>query len=348
MRLLVVHTWLRGNLGDVLQASVLLRGLRELGPSVLDLGGYPARPGAGARELVALADHHVPEPFAWHLHLAPAALNTRLFEPAWRKRRAALFSRYDAIVSAPGPFLAEYDARWHAALEDLDVAVELGMPFILSSHSIGPLPDAALARLRRATVCVAREGATHDYLAAHGVSSVRAADYAFLFPFREVLAEQPPAAVAGPYRVLILRSRNLKAGRIERTPSGLRLGDHQVPLSVGEKLVVATSDAHRDRRFVRALSARLATDSVVCGSVAELLALISGSTGVISDRYHPIICAVALGKPAEILPNKEAHKMDGLKGLVGGHELEALRALSRGGLDAVKRALAPARGEARA
>src|SRR5690349_8277120 len=169
MRLLVVHTWLRGNLGDVLQASVLLRGLRELGPSVLDLGGYPARPGAGARELVALADHHVPEPFAWHLHLAPAALNTRLFEPAWRKRRAALFSRYDAIVSAPGPFLAEYDARWHAALEDLDVAVELGMPFILSSHSIGPLPDAALARLRRATVCVAREGATHDYLAAHGV-----------------------------------------------------------------------------------------------------------------------------------------------------------------------------------
>src|SRR5688500_18659485 len=110
MRLLVVHTWLRGNLGDVLQASVLLRGLRELRPSTLDLGGFPRMPGAGARELVALADRHVPEPFAWHLHLAPAALRARFLEPDWRRRRAALFSRYDAIVSAPGPFLAEYDA----------------------------------------------------------------------------------------------------------------------------------------------------------------------------------------------------------------------------------------------
>jgi polysaccharide pyruvyl transferase WcaK-like protein len=72
----------------------------------------------------------------------------------------------------------------------------------------------------------------------------------------------------------------------------------------------------------------------------ELLALIAGSTGVISDRYHPIICAVALGKPAEILPNKEAHKMEGLKGLVGENELDSLRALSRAGLDAVKGALA--------
>jgi polysaccharide pyruvyl transferase WcaK-like protein len=351
MRLLVVHTWLRGNLGDVLQASVLMRGLRELRPSALDLGGYPARPGAGARELVALADRHVPEAFAWPLHVAPQVVRARLLEPAWRRRRAALFARYDAIVSAPGPFLAEYDARWDAALADLDVARDLGMPFVLSSHSIGPLPDAALARLRRATVCVARESATHAYLAAHGVESVRSADYAFLFPFREVLSAGRLPVAPGPYRLLVLRSRNLKAGRIERTATHLRLGEHEVPLARGEKLLVATSDAHRDRRFVRALSARLATDSVVCGSVAELLSLISDSSGVISDRYHPIICGVALGKPVEILPNKEAHKMDGLKGLVEGHGLEALRALSQAGLDAVKGALAtlgPTRPEARA
>jgi polysaccharide pyruvyl transferase WcaK-like protein len=165
-----------------------------------------------------------------------------------------------------------------------------------------------------------------------------------------VLTRQPVQPTRGSYRLLILRSRNLKAGRIERTPLALRLGEHEVPLAPGEKLLVATSDAQRDRRFVRALSARLGTDSVVCGSVAELLTLISGSTGVISDRYHPIICGVALGKPVEILPNKEAHKMDGLKGLVGGHELETLRALSRAGLDAVKNALGSvaARGEARA
>jgi polysaccharide pyruvyl transferase WcaK-like protein len=306
MRLLVVHTWLRGNLGDVLQASVLLRGLRELRPSALELGGFPRKPGAGARELVALADRHVPEPFAWHLHLAPAALAKRVLEPDWRKRRAALFSRYDAVVSAPGPFLAEYDARWHAALADLDVARDLEMPFVLSSHSIGPLPEAALARIRRASVCVAREGATHDYLAKHGVPSVRSADYAFLFPFREVLASASAPAVSGAYRVLILRSRNVKAGRVERTFTGLRLGEHEIPLAPAEKLVVATSDAHRDRRFVRALASRLGTASVVCGSVMEVLALIAGSSGVVADRDLPVICAGGRGRRAEILPYKEA------------------------------------------
>ena len=44
MRLLVVHAWMKGNLGDALQLTVLLTALRELRPRVLHLAGFPASP----------------------------------------------------------------------------------------------------------------------------------------------------------------------------------------------------------------------------------------------------------------------------------------------------------------
>jgi polysaccharide pyruvyl transferase WcaK-like protein len=72
--------------------------------------------------------------------------------------------------------------------------------------------------------------------------------------------------------------------------------------------------------------------------VAELVALVAGSSGVVSDRYHPAICAALLGKPARILANREPHKMQGLEGLLD-RPLEELRALARAGLGAVRDAL---------
>ena len=71
----------------------------------------------------------------------------------------------------------------------------------------------------------------------------------------------------------------------------------------------------------------------------ELVALVAGSSGVVSDRYHPAICAAVLGKPAAVLPNREPHKMHGLQSLLGDHSLERLQALARAGLDAVRDAI---------
>ncbi len=340
MKLLVIHTWLRGNLGDVLQCSVLLRSLRELGPTALDLAGYPATPGEGARELVALADRHLPEPFAWHWRFAPAAARAMALEPHWRRQRAALFSRYDAIVSAPGPFLAEYDARSPSALADLDVAADLGIPLLLASHSIGPLPADSLRRVGRATLCVAREDRTFEYLRTHGLRAERSADLAFLFPYQSTLAESRVAPwVHGRYRLLFLRARNLPVGSVRWCADGLRCGSRVIGLDPGEQVVVATSDTPRDGRFVARLSRSLGVRAVECRSVAELVALIAGSTGVVSDRYHPAICAAVLGKPAELLSNHEPHKMLGLQGLLREHGLDALRDLARAGLGAVHAAL---------
>jgi len=340
MRLLVVHTWLKGNLGDVLQASVLLRALRELQPTALDLGGYPRVPGKGAAELVALADRHVPEPFPWYFRFVPGRPRRRFVEPLWRAQRAALFRRYDAVVSAPGPFLAAYDYRAPAALLDIALARELGIPFILSSHSIGPLKPAQLAGLKAASVCVAREKSTFDYLAAHGVPSVQAADYAFLYPFEEHLRHGPRTApLAGPFRLVCLRSNNFPLEEIERRGTSLRCGPHEFPFAREERIVLVTSDPKKDTKFLAKLAQKLDAPAVNCLSVPELVRLVAASTGVISDRYHPAICGRVLGKPVEVVVNREPHKMEGLKALLAQHDLAALQGLSRAGLDAVRAAL---------
>jgi polysaccharide pyruvyl transferase WcaK-like protein len=356
MRLLVVHAWLRGNLGDVLQLSVLLSGLRELAPRALDLAGFPSPPDDGARDAVALADRLLPEPFPWYRALAPAALDRALLDPLWRKRRARLFAGYDAIVCAPGPYLADYDARAPGALSDICLARDLGLPLVLSSHSIGPLDPDALTAVGRATTCVAREPATFEYLRARGIPSVRSADLAFLYPYEAKLGAPddaaggrgpgvarvgpvaPVAPPAPPYRLVFLRSNNLDAGALRLDAGGLFEGSRPIAPASGEPIVLATSDCRRDRRFLSRVARRLGLPWVGCRTVTELVALVAGSSGVVSDRYHPAICAASLGRPARILANREPHKMQGLDDLLD-RPLEELRALARAGLAAVRDAL---------
>jgi polysaccharide pyruvyl transferase WcaK-like protein len=73
--------------------------------------------------------------------------------------------------------------------------------------------------------------------------------------------------------------------------------------------------------------------------VPELVRLIGGSSGVVSDRYHPAICAAALGKPAQVISNREPHKMQGLSNLLAHNTLEELQDLARAGLHTLRDAL---------
>jgi polysaccharide pyruvyl transferase WcaK-like protein len=67
-----------------------------------------------------------------------------------------------------------------------------------------------------------------------------------------------------------------------------------------------------------------------------LVQLVGGSSGVVSDRYHPAICGAVLGKPAQVLPNREPHKMQGLKDLLADRPLEEVQRLARRGLDTMR------------
>jgi polysaccharide pyruvyl transferase WcaK-like protein len=335
MRILVLHAWMKGNLGDVLQLSVLLSALRELQPRTLDLAGYPARPAEETAELLRVADRYLPDPFPRYWTFTPGPLAAALVEPRWRRRRRTLFARYDAIVCAPGPYLAEYDPRAVSALCDIDVAAGMGLPVVLASHSIGPLGDGGLAVVSRAAAVVAREPATHQYLMTRGLSSVASADLAFLYPYPR--GEEPP--VAPLYRLLFLRSNNLRADRLRLDGGVLFEGSRPIAEAGDAPFVLATSDRRRDARFLARASRALGVRAVVCRSVAELSRLIEGSAGVTSDRYHPAICAAVLGRPAQVLPNREPHKMQGLQDLLAAGRVDELQARARAGLDAVRAAL---------
>jgi polysaccharide pyruvyl transferase WcaK-like protein len=336
VRILVLHAWLRGNLGDVLQLSVLLSGLRELRPRALDLAGFPASPADAAAEVLALTDQYLADPFIRSWHFAPAAVARLVFEPWWTRRRKALFSRYDAIVCAPGPYLADYDARAPSALCDIRIARELGLPLVLASHSIGPLSREKLQAVAGVTACIAREPATHDYLRQREISSFPSADLAFLYPYS---VQSGPGLIDPPYRLVFLRSNNLKSDALRTQNGALFEGSTLIAEASSDRLVLATSDYRRDARFLAAAARRLGVPWVGCRTVTELVQLVRGSSSVVSDRYHPAICAAVLGKPAQVLSNREPHKMQGLKGLIDGRPLGELQGLARRGLDAVREAL---------
>jgi polysaccharide pyruvyl transferase WcaK-like protein len=336
MKLLVVHAWLKGNLGDALQLTVLLTALRELRPRVLDLAGFPASPSEALAGVLALSDRFIADPFAWYWKSTPGPIVNVWLEPRWRARRKALFAGYDAIISAPGPFLADYDRRAPGALADIAAATELGRLVILSSHSIGPLSPEALGIVARASIRIAREPWTHAYLEARGIDSVSSADLAFLYPYERELGPPP---IAPPYRVLFLRSNNLRTRALRLVDGALYEGSRTIAPASPLPIVLATSDRRRDERFITSAARRLGVPSVVCHSVAELVQLIAGASEVVSDRYHPAICGAVLGKRTRVLPNREPHKMGGLSALLDQRPLGELQAAARAGVSALHDAL---------
>jgi polysaccharide pyruvyl transferase WcaK-like protein len=328
MKILVLHAWLKGNLGDVLQLSVLLSALRNLEPHTLDLAGFPPRPAPETHEVLSLADRYLPDTFPWYWAVAPSVAGRLLFEPWWTARRRSLFSRYDAIVCAPGPYLADYDPRVTSALCDLAVAGELRRPVVLASHSIGPLGPKGLSIVNHTTLRIAREATTHRYLHERGISAVLSADLAFLYPYA------PRATRAGRQtRLVFLRSNNLDVRRLRLAEDGALVHGSQLIVSASpEPLVLATSDHRRDGRFLARVARRLGVPWIPCRSVQEMVDLVDSASEVVSDRYHPAICAAALGKPARVIENREPHKMRGLQSLLAERPLQDLQELARTGL----------------
>jgi polysaccharide pyruvyl transferase WcaK-like protein len=185
-------------------------------------------------------------------------------------------------------------------------------------------------------VRIARESATHEYLRERGVSTILAADYAFLYPYDRT---DRRTQMEGRYRLAFLRSNNLNARRLRIEGGALLEGSRLISEAAPDPLVLTTSDYRRDGRFLEKASQALGVRWIACRSVDELVTLIGSSSGVVSDRYHPAICAAVLGKPAQVIPNREPHKMQGLTNLLADSTLDQLQALARTGLDAVRAAL---------
>jgi polysaccharide pyruvyl transferase WcaK-like protein len=348
VRILVVHGWVTGNLGDVLQTTVLLEHLRSLGPTRLDLAGWPHVPAAGCAPMLAPVDRFLPED-AWREkpRRPLPQLRRALRSGRWIVERARLFREYDVVLSAPGPFLSDADPRSRMALHDLRAARLVGRPFVLASHSIGPLDDAGLRALRATDLIVSREPDTHDYLTTHGVRSENAADLAFLFPLRaraDRPASRPSGGLGREHRLAFLRSDNLDLRRLRFEAGALRVGEVEVIGPARTKLVLATSDPHRDRRWLADLASRCGEVEVrICETVWELIDLIEGATEVATDRYHPAVLAAAAGKPLTLVETPGWRKMAGLRRLLATLPLDEIRGRARAGLERVSERIRAAR-----
>jgi polysaccharide pyruvyl transferase WcaK-like protein len=226
------------------------------------------------------------------------------------------------------------------ALLDLRAAHTAGRPFLFASHSIGPLGDAALERLRRAELIVSREPDTHDYLAAHGIASHAAADLAFLFP----LPSAPLRPESAPYRLAFLRADSLDLERLRFDGAALHCGERELLGPATSPIVLATSDSLRDRGALEALAARDSRIGIrICQTVNELVAVVAGASEVATDRYHPAVLAALLGKPVAILDHPGWHKLAGLERLLATRSLDEIRAQARSGLERVSDLLRAAR-----
>ena len=181
-----------------------------------------------------------------------------------------------------------------------------------------------------------RESSTHAYLCEQGLSAVLSADLAFLYPYVDT---GPRSSIPDPYRLIFLRSNNLDSDALRLEQGALFEGSRLIAEASSDRLILATSDYRRDERFLARAARRLGVAWIACQSVPDLVTLIASSSGVVSDRYHPAICAAVLGKPAQVLSNREPHKMQGLKNLLADNTLDELQTLARTGLRTLRDAL---------
>ncbi|MCK5450909.1 MAG: polysaccharide pyruvyl transferase family protein [Candidatus Omnitrophica bacterium] len=334
MKILLVHAWLTGNLGDLLQTYVLLKHIRSHSPTILDIAGYPKNPAKNTTLVTDLADNILyDEPAAEKLPVIGLRFSS-IWQDRRQRVRAKLYAKYDLIVSAPGPFLTMHDERLRTALLDLKVAKAVGVPFIFSSHSIGPINPQQANELKNANLIVGREPESYNYLRAFDISSVKSADFAFLFPFSDFIAS---SADIRPNKtcLLFLRSNNLLDKQIIIRDEKVIVGNIEIQKHEYEEIYFATSDPKKDEKFLTRIATKLEAEIIICKSVEQLIAAVDRADLIVSDRYHPLICAAVLGKKIKAIMNQSTHKMKGIETLLSNHTMKDIQIMAETGLKSI-------------
>jgi polysaccharide pyruvyl transferase WcaK-like protein len=308
MRIVLLHGWLRGNLGDLCIAHQLVRFLRARFPQAhLTVVSEPRGEWTVPEELLAATDAYVERPF--------------------REAVDDLLGDASAVVQIPGGGLQDPgDSRGPYMLRDAELCHRLGVRHVLAGHSFHPSLD--LGPLR-GSVVIAREPASHALLHSRGIPSLLSADPAFLQPV-------PEAAAVRAGTLLFLRRRHFESIALDGeavVTDGMRTVIPALPLTL------ASSDPLRDDKVLQPLATRHDLPYERCLDLLHLLRIIAGSAHVVSDRYHPVIFAAMLETPFTFLQREGSLRDHGLRDLLAGHTPVALAALARAGFTSVAAAL---------
>lgn len=303
MKIVLLHGWLRGNLGDECITNRLVRFLRQRFPEAhLTLLTEP------------MGEWRLPDEWSSSVH--------RIIEHPFRDPPDAFLKDADAAIQIPGGGLQDPgDSRAPFMLRDAELCHRLGIPHAFAGHSFHPSFD--LTPLRGSLV-LAREPESHALLESRGIPSVLSADPAFLEPM--------PAA--GPRRGTLLFLRKWHFASIALDGRTLMTDGRRTSVPA-EPLTLASSDPLRDDSVLEPLVAAHALSYERCMDLPHLLGIIAGAEHVISDRYHPVIFASMLGIPFTFLQRDGSLRDAGLFRMLQGATTVQLLSAAQSGFNAL-------------
>jgi polysaccharide pyruvyl transferase WcaK-like protein len=295
-RIVIAHSWIQTNLGDILMALELARFVGNAFPEV-DVFSAVNNPGQASRM------HHLAHRYG--VRLAGVIADTR---------RSDLAIGSSVFLSTGGDFLTGQWAIADRVIAQLDTAREQGIPTALCFQTIGPFEDQETLRKLAGLpdLIIARETATVDAAAAVGRSDdvVLAADLAFLLE---------PAVVAARPAIADHLGVNFRGYLRTYQPASVeRFAD-----AVGLPIRAYSTDVELDRPILDDLKARGHLTEPAGYDYRELAQVIAENDSLtLTDRYHGLAYSLLAAIPCISVvsyANSRApsHKSRGLIELTG-------------------------------
>lgn len=303
MNIVLLHGWLRGNLGDACITYRLISFLKQKFPNC---------------RLTLLTEPHG----SWSLPAHFSQSLDRIVAWSCLDSPEDFLRDADAVIQVPGGGLQDPgDSRAPFMLRDAALARDRKIPHAFAGHSFHPSYD---LEMLRGSFLLAREPASHDLLLSRRISSVLSADPAFLEPMPAVMQERKGT-------VVFLRFRHFTT---------ITVNDHELitdgsrtPLQ--DSVTLASSDPLRDDDVLQPLSERYGLPYERCMELSHLLRVIGEAREVVTDRYHPAIFATMLGIPCTFVPRQGSLRDEGLLRFMRDHTPAQLGLLAESGFRAL-------------
>ena len=270
--LVIIHGWIRGNLGEMMMLSVFLEHIRPHFDSI-HLKTCPGLEKGDSSFLVRSKLSSWEELPQYTRHITEKDVG-----------------KFDAVVFTPGAGIQlDNDRRSIEIMEDLDFCRTNQIPVAFPSHSVQPKFMEKLSDV----FVVAREPQTY-----RGLQEPKhlSGDLAFLLDLPKYKKQD----------------RSLICFRFDRFKSFQRKGnvihcyspreDYHFKFRLPENPVVTSSDYRRDKP--KKIAQQLGLKWEIVDDLDSLIKLIGESKKMITDRYHPAIIAHRYGLKVNFIPRR--------------------------------------------
>jgi len=324
VKVLVLDVHMEGNLGDEMETTPFLQHLHDCGVMVT----------AALSNWMKGAENR--------LHYRTSREMTYIDQITAKNWAALNPDDYTAVIAAPGP----WQPCWYSKQFPHSVDIFFG----------GSFQNQQTCNLQSSRLIVSREPLSHQFALKHAANSTTAqlfmgADLSFSFHTTksalDYWIEYYTQSGYSGMSLIFSRKNNFGHGvKIVEDKVELNLGRGETKILQLSDVTFASSSDIEDSEHFKQLHEQHsipAQQLVVCKSVEQLWAIITVSSYVYTDRYHPGVAAHKLSVPFSVLDYpKERVKLTGLSNLVHKRKLTAqdMQALNCQAFDMMDKLLA--------